>query len=183
VKDNYMTRIVLALAFLVSVPAFSDDDPLDPAQIQNAYPTMIKRAEKRDRSDNVICGIVVRCLGADEKECHLQYKSEIDNGFYSVVYASHTSQVNHGSNGSITVKGKFANDVRIPAPGVPAPTMTYVWEIDGQLNYDENKKVFNFTQKQQANTVTASYASQTQGEDPFYLNDVHPCSGMIQISP
>jgi hypothetical protein len=179
-----MTRFILALAFLISVPAFSaDDDVLDSAQIASDYPTLIKRAEKRDRNNDLVCGLVIRCKLPTEKECRVQYKSEKVAGVYSVIYAPGSSQVKRGKNGSLQVGGTFGGDVRAPQSGISAPIMSYSWEVDGQLSYDDSKKLFTYTQKQKTASVKATFNNQTQDAGSFGLNDITHCAGMIQIAP
>src|SRR5207253_431925 len=99
-----MMRFTLALAILVAMPAFAadDEDVLDSAAVATEYPTLIKRAEKRDGQQELVCGIVIRCKLPNEKECRIQYKSELaTDGIYSVVYGTGTSQVKRGKNGSL----------------------------------------------------------------------------------
>ena len=179
-----MTRILMAMAFLASVVVFADEpsDVLDSQQTALEYPTLIKRLEKRDRNNNLTCGVVIRCKLPTEKECRVQYQSEKTPGIFTVVYDSGSSQVKRGKNGELKVDGKVGNDVRQPAAGMTAPTMSYRWEIDGQLSYDDGKKLFTYVQKQKTDSVKATFNGKTQDGGSFGLDDITHCAGMMQIN-
>jgi hypothetical protein len=181
-----MTRLfVVALAFLAySVPAFSyEEDPLDSPAVAGAYPILIKRTEKRDRNNNLLCGMVIRCLLPTEHDCRTQFKSEKDGNVYSVVYAPGHSDVKRSDKGSLSVQGWMAGDTRLAPPGVPAPIMDFVWDITGQLSFDQATGLFTYTQKQKATGVTASMLDQTIEAGGFSLKDITYCAGMMQVAP
>jgi hypothetical protein len=180
-----MMRSILALALLVSMPALAaDEDVLDSADTASIYPTLIKRVEKKDRDGKLLCGVVVRCKLPSEKECRVQYKSEkVTDSIYTVAYGPGTSQVKRGKNGSLEVKGSFGGDTRAPAPGIPAPSLTYAWEVDGKMSYDEGQKLFTYQQKQSTKSVKSTFNGSTNDAGGFGLPDVTHCAGMTQIAP
>jgi hypothetical protein len=182
-----MKLTILSLTILASLSAaiaVADDDVLDSDSVRTEYPTLIKRLEKRDRDGKLVCGLVIRCKLPSEKECRMQYVSElIPDGVYTVAYDAGTSQVQRGHNGSLNVKGTIKNDVRKPVPGMPAPTMIYSWDITGSLNYDDSKKLFTFVQKQSVNQANAILNGKSYGTQGFDVDDIAHCSGAVQVAP
>ena len=179
-----MIRFAMALAILAAVPSFADDDALDSAATASDYPTLIKRLEKKDRNGALVCGLVIRCKLPSEKECRVQYKSEkVTDGIYTVAYAPGTSKVTRGKNGSLKFEGSFGGDNRAPQAGIPAPTLSYAWEVDGELKYDDGQKLFTYNQKEKTKQVKATFNGRTDDASGFGLPDVTHCAGMIQIAP
>ena len=176
-----LTLLIHLLA--APTPAHAMDDVLDPPAIAARYPYLIKRTERRDVNQSLSCGVVIRCSLPNDEDCHVQYKSGKDGDVYSVTYSPGHSSAKQGSDGSLLVSGNMVDDVRAPQPGLPAPLMSFVWQITGNLSYRSNTRLFDYTQKQSAIGVTATTFNQNVEAQGFKLPDLELCTGMLQIAP
>jgi hypothetical protein len=159
------------------------DDVLDPPAIAAQFPYLIKRTERRDANQALSCGVVVRCSLPNEVDCHVQLLSAKDGGVYSVIFSPGHSSVKRGNDGSLSVSGPMVDDVRAPQAGMPAPLMSFVWLVTGNLTFNSKSHLFDYVQKQSAIGVTATLYHQDVEAQGFKLPDIAHCSEMLEIAP
>jgi hypothetical protein len=177
-----MTRFILVLSFLIAAPALAEVDVLDSPALNDEYPYVVKRLEKRTSDGALICGLVVRCKLPDERDCRMQYKSEVaTDSIYVTAFDDGTSSVSRKGNGSLLVTGAFSNDKRAAQPGFSAPAIEYTWGLKADVKYDKAKKTFTFKQQQGTLVHRATFNNEVQDVKKFVLKSVTHCTEMTQL--